>query len=91
MEICPGKKECRLVKVRENTGGTYREWWDKGKKHTQPNWNSWRKKSGGMCVKGVSARTKGAVYKKVLGPERLFRDHRGKKNAKVLFGSDMDG
>ncbi|TKS65679.1 RNA-directed DNA polymerase from mobile element jockey [Collichthys lucidus] len=47
------------------------------KKRVQTGWNAWRKVSGVMCDRTVSAKMKGKVYKTVV--------------REVLFGSDQDG
>uniref|UniRef100_A0A087XJI6 Uncharacterized protein n=1 Tax=Poecilia formosa TaxID=48698 RepID=A0A087XJI6_POEFO len=42
------------------------------KKHVQAGWTGWRKVSGVMCDKTVSARMKGKVYKTVVRPAMPF-------------------
>ena len=42
------------------------------KKRVQAGWNGWRKVSGVMCDRRVSARMKGKVYKTVMRPAMLY-------------------
>jgi hypothetical protein len=42
------------------------------KKRIQTGWNSWRKVSGVLCDRRVSAKMKGKVYKTVVRPAMLF-------------------
>ena len=42
------------------------------KKRVQAGWNGWRKVSGVMCDRRVSAKMKGKVYKTVLRPTMLY-------------------
>ncbi|KAF3704702.1 hypothetical protein EXN66_Car020392 [Channa argus] len=42
------------------------------KRRVQAGWNGWRKVSGVLCDKRVSARMKGKVFKTVVRPEMLF-------------------
>ena len=42
------------------------------KKRVQAGWNGWRKVTGVLCDRNVSARTKGKVYKTVVRPAMLY-------------------
>ena len=67
------------------------------KKRVQAGWNGWRKVSGVMCDRRVSAKMKGKVYKTVVRPAMLFGletvslRKRQEAELEVLFGSDQDG
>ncbi|KAK3571266.1 hypothetical protein QTP86_005982 [Hemibagrus guttatus] len=73
------------------------------KKRVQAGWNGWRKVSGVLCDRKISARIKGNVYRTVVRPAMLygFRDSeeetgvraRGSRaeDIEVLFGSDKIG
>ncbi|KAK3540717.1 hypothetical protein QTP70_034635 [Hemibagrus guttatus] len=75
------------------------------KKRVQAGWNGWRKASGVLCDRKISARIKGKVYRTVVGTGHAvwFRDSvteeetgvraRGSRaeDVEVLFGSDKIG
>ena len=42
------------------------------RKRVQAGWNSWRKVTGVMCDKKISAKSKGNVYKAVVRPAILY-------------------
>ncbi|KAK3556038.1 hypothetical protein QTP70_001862 [Hemibagrus guttatus] len=42
------------------------------KKRVQSGWNGWRKVSGVLCVRKISARIKGKVYRTVVRPAMLY-------------------
>ncbi|MCJ8731973.1 hypothetical protein PDJAM_G00205620 [Pangasius djambal] len=72
------------------------------KKRVQAGWNGWRKVSGVLCDRKISARIKGKVYKTVVRPAMLYglekvslRKRQESElevaDVEVLFGSDKVG
>ncbi|KAK3570388.1 hypothetical protein QTP86_019270, partial [Hemibagrus guttatus] len=48
------------------------KWGKEVKKRVQAGWNGWRKVSGVLCDRKISARIKGKVYKTVVRPAMLY-------------------
>ncbi|KAK3548617.1 hypothetical protein QTP70_015563, partial [Hemibagrus guttatus] len=48
------------------------ECWKEVKKRVQAGWNGWRKVSGVLCDRKISARIKGKVYRTVVRPAMLY-------------------
>ncbi|KAK3510598.1 hypothetical protein QTP70_011788 [Hemibagrus guttatus] len=48
------------------------EWGKEVKKRVQAGWNGWRKVSGVLCERKISARIKGKVYRTVVRPAMLY-------------------
>ena len=61
------------------------------KKHVQTDWNGWRKLSGLMCDKRVSARMKRKVQDSGESHLETCTEEKTGGRVGVLFGSDEDG
>ncbi|MBN3290917.1 LIN1 transcriptase, partial [Polypterus senegalus] len=67
-------QEVELVKVEElrSTVQSNRDCGREVKKRVQAGWSGWRRVSGVMCDRRVSARVKGKVYRMVVRPAMLY-------------------
>ncbi|KAK3518494.1 hypothetical protein QTP70_001487 [Hemibagrus guttatus] len=65
-------KKVQEFKYLESTVQSNGEWAKEVKKRVQAGWNGWRKVSGVLCDRKISARIKGKVYRTVVRPAMLY-------------------
>ncbi|KAK3522855.1 hypothetical protein QTP86_005668 [Hemibagrus guttatus] len=65
-------KKVQEFKYLESTVQSNGECRKEVKKRVQADWNGWRKVSGVLCVRKISARIKGKVYRTVVRPAMLY-------------------
>ncbi|KAK3538563.1 hypothetical protein QTP86_006726 [Hemibagrus guttatus] len=65
-------EEVKKVQEFKYLGSTVQSNGECGKKRVQAGWNGWRKVSGVLCDRKISARIKGNVYRTVVRPAMLY-------------------
>ncbi|KAK3556427.1 hypothetical protein QTP70_008339 [Hemibagrus guttatus] len=65
-------KKVQEFKYLRSTVQSNGECWKEVKKRVQAGWNGWRKVSGVLCDRKISARIKGKVYRTVVRPAMLY-------------------